>query len=117
MRNPIDPKTGLPIPSRTDQEPRGERQGRVAGPEDIRQVTAETLRDPGLHATPEDVGAGVARAVEDLGAKAAGIALAFDEKRRQAEDDTAGIAGLAERFCRDLANILRSRHPAPATRC
>ncbi|MCH8214701.1 MAG: hypothetical protein IIC54_11620 [Proteobacteria bacterium] len=96
MRNPINPKTGLPIPSRTDQEPRSKRQGRVPGPEDIRQVAAETLRDPGLHATPEEFGAGVARAVEDLGMKAAGIALAFDEKRRQAEDDTAGIAGIAD---------------------
>ena len=53
MRYPIDPKTGLPIPSHTDQEPRRERQGRVLGPEDIRQVTAETLCDPGLHATPD----------------------------------------------------------------
>ena len=92
----IDPPSGLPIPRRTDRAPRNKRRGRVPRPEDIRQVTAETLRDPGLHATPEDFGAGIARAVEDLGMKAAGIALAFDEKRRQAEDDTAGIAGLAD---------------------
>ncbi|MCH7956552.1 MAG: hypothetical protein IIB63_03260 [Proteobacteria bacterium] len=92
----IDPPSGLPIPRRTDRAPRNKRRGRVPRPEDIRQVTAETLRDPGLHATPEDFGAGIARAVEDLGMKAAGITLAFDEKRRQAEDDTAGIAGLAD---------------------
>ena len=92
----IDPPSGLPIPRRTDRAPRNKRRGRVPRPEDIRQVTAETLRDPGLHATPEEFGAGVARAVEDLGMKAAGIALAFDEKRRQAEDDTAGIAGIAD---------------------
>ena len=95
MRNPINPKTGLPIPSRTDQEPRSKRQGRVPGPEDIRQVAAETLRDPGLHATPEEFGAGVARAVEDLGMKAAGNARAFGEQRRPAEDGTPGIAGSA----------------------
>ncbi len=92
----IDPPSGLPVPRRTDRAPGSKRQGRVPGPEDIRQVAAQTLRDPGLHATPEDFGAGVARAVEDLGMKAAGIALAFDEKRRQAEDDTAGIAGIAD---------------------
>ncbi len=92
----IDGPSGLPVPRRTDKAPRNRQRGRVPGPEDIRQVSAETLRDPGLHATPEDFGAGVARAVEDLGAKAAGIALAFDEKRRQAEDDTAGIAGIAD---------------------
>ncbi len=40
MRNPIDPKTGLPIPSRTDQQPRRRRQGRVPGPGDVAQIDA-----------------------------------------------------------------------------
>ena len=31
----IDPKTGLPIPSRTDRAPRNKRQGRVPGPGDV----------------------------------------------------------------------------------
>ena len=48
----IDGPSGLPVPRRTDKAPRSKRQGRVPGPEDIRQVAAQTLRDPGLHATP-----------------------------------------------------------------
>ncbi len=96
MRDPIDPKTGLPIPSRTDQQPRRRRRGRVPGPGDIAKVDAEVLRDPGLHATPEDFGAGVGDALADFAAGAGRVASDFAEMRREAEDDTAAAAGLSE---------------------
>ena len=54
----IDPKTGLPFPRRTDKAPRNRQRGRVPGPADVDQIDAQVLRDPGVHATPEDFGAG-----------------------------------------------------------
>ena len=59
----IDPRSGLPVPRRTDKAPRSKRQGRVPGPADVKQIDAQVLRDPGVHATPADFGAGIGKAV------------------------------------------------------
>ncbi|MFQ5620096.1 MAG: hypothetical protein ACE5FR_14120, partial [Rhodospirillales bacterium] len=59
-----DPPSGLPVPRRTDRTPRNKRQGRVQGPGDVAQIDAQVLRDPGLHATPADFGAGIGNAIE-----------------------------------------------------
>ena len=81
----IDPKTGLPVPRRTDRAPRSKRQGRVPGPGDVAQVDAQVLRDPGLHAMPEDFGAGIGQAVEQFGKAAFRVASDFAEMRRAAK--------------------------------
>ena len=60
------------------------------------QIDAQVLRDPGVHATPADFGAGIGKAIERFGAAASRVASDFAEMRRAAEDDTAGIAGLAD---------------------
>ncbi|TDI60199.1 MAG: hypothetical protein E2O94_02000, partial [Alphaproteobacteria bacterium] len=59
-------------------------------------MNVQVLRDPGLHATPEDFGAGVGEAVADFSLAAAGVVKAFEDKRREAEDDTAGAVGLSD---------------------
>jgi hypothetical protein len=92
----IDPKTGLPFPVRSDRAPRNKRQGRVPGPADVAQIDAQVLRDPGVHATPDDFGAGIGKAIEQFGAAAGRVASDFAEMRREAEDDTAAAAGLSE---------------------
>ncbi|MEE8222954.1 MAG: hypothetical protein V3S59_01520, partial [Alphaproteobacteria bacterium] len=92
----IDAPTGLPVPTRTDRGPGRKRQGRVPGPGDVDQVDAAVLRDPGLHATPADFGAGVGRGLADFGAAAGRVAADFATMRREAEDDTAATAGLSE---------------------
>ena len=68
----------------------------MPGPGAIDQVNVQVLRDPGLHATPEDFGAGVGEAVADFSLAAAGVVKAFEDKRREAEDDTAGAVGLSD---------------------
>ncbi|MCH8927019.1 MAG: hypothetical protein IH924_12940, partial [Proteobacteria bacterium] len=92
----IDPPSGLPVPRRTDRAPRSKRQGRVPGPADVAQIDAQVLRDPGVHATPADFGAGIGKAIERFGAAASRVASDFAEMRREAEDDTAAMAGLSE---------------------
>ena len=92
----IDPKTGLPFPRRTDKAPRSKRQGRVPGPADVAKIDAQVLRDPGVHATPADFGAGIGAAVADFGRAASRVASDFATMRREAEDDTANAAGLSE---------------------
>ncbi len=73
----IDPPSGLPVPRRTDRAPRSERQGRVPGPGDVAQIDAQVLRDPGLHATPADFGAGIGKAIEQFGAAPSRVASDF----------------------------------------
>ena len=92
----IDHPSGLPVPRRTDKAPRSKRQGRVPGPGDVAQIDAQVLRDPGVHATPADFGAGIGRSVEAFGAAAFRVASDFAEMRRDAEDATAGAAALGE---------------------
>ena len=92
----IDGPSDLPVPRRTDKAPRNKRQGRVPGPGDVAQIDAQVLRDPGLHATPADFGAGIGMAIEQFGAAASRVASDFAEMRREAEDDTAAMAGLSE---------------------
>ena len=92
----IDGPSGLPVPRRTDRAPRSKRQGRVPGPADVAKIDAQVLRDPGVHGTPVDFGAGIGVAVADFGKAASRVASDFAEMRREAEDDTAGIAGLAD---------------------
>ncbi|MFQ5765968.1 MAG: hypothetical protein ACE5GT_13690, partial [Rhodospirillales bacterium] len=110
----IDKRSGIPVVSRTDQEPRRKRQGRVPGPGDVAKVDAEVLRDPGLHATPEDFGAGIGAAVADFGAAAGRVASDFATIRREAEDDTAAAAGLSEARVR-FTRVARSVNPQATT--
>ena len=64
----IDPRTGLPVPRRTDRAPRGGRKAiRIPGPGDIEQVPAGVARDPGLDLDPKAFGSGVGEAVADFG--------------------------------------------------
>ena len=95
----IDPRTGLPYPVRTDRAPRSRRQGRVPGPADVAKIDAQVLRDPGVHATPDDFGAGVGAALADFADAAGRVASDFATMRREAEDDTAAEIGRAS--CRE----------------
>ncbi len=110
----IDPPSGLPVPRRTDRAPRDNRQGRVPGPAGVAQIDAQVLRDPGLHATPEDFGAGIGKAVEQFGAAASRVASDFAEMRREAEDDTAAMAGLSEARVR-FTRLAESMKPQATT--
>ncbi len=59
----IDPRTGLPVPRRTDRAPRrGRKAIRIPGPGDIDQVPAGVARDPGLDVEPTAFGSGVGEA-------------------------------------------------------
>ncbi len=91
----IDARSGLPVPSRTDRAPRNRQRGRVPGPADVEQIDAQVLRDPGVHATPDDFGAGIGRSVEAFGKSAFRIVSDFEEMREAAEDETASAAALA----------------------
>ena len=110
----IDPRTGLPFPLRTDRAPPNKRQGRVPGPADVAQIDAQVLRDPGVHATPEDFGAGIGKAVERFGKAASRVASDFAEMRREAEDDTAAVAGLSEARVR-FTRVAESMQPQATT--
>ncbi len=106
----IDPPSGLPVPRRTDKAPRSKRRGRVPGPADVARIDAQVLRDPGVHATPADFGAGIGKAVERFGAAASRVASDFAEMRREAEDDTAAVAGLADARVR-FTRVAESMQP------
>ena len=110
----IDPRTGLPYPVRTDRAPRSRRQGRVPGPADVAKIDAQVLRDPGVHATPADFGAGIGKAIEQFGAAASRVAADFATMRREAEDDTAAAAGLSEARVR-FTRIARSMETQATT--
>ncbi len=110
----IDGRSGLPVPRRTDRVPRNRQRGRVPGPADVAQIDAQVLRDPGVHATPADFGAGIGKAVERFGAAAGRVASDFAEMRREAEDDTAATAGLSEARAR-FTRVARSVNPQATT--
>ena len=110
----IDPPSGLPVPRRTDKAPRSKRRGRVPGPADVDQIDAQVLRDPGVHATPADFGAGIGAAVADFGKAASRVASDFAEMRRAAEDDTAAAAALSEARARFI-KVARSVNPQATT--
>ena len=84
------------------------------GPADVDQIDAQVLRDPGVHATPADFGAGIGAAVADFGKAASRVASDFAEMRRAAEDDTAAAAALSEARARFI-KVARSVNPQATT--
>ena len=72
------------------------------------------LRDPGVHVTPEDFGAGIGKAIEQFATAAGRVASDFATMRREAEDDTAAMTGLSEARVR-FTRVARSMEPQATT--
>ena len=99
----IDPRTGLPVPRRTDRAPRrGRKPIRIPGPGDIDRVPAGVARDPGLDVDAKAFGSGVGEAVADFGQAVGRLASPVERMNRRNDEAFAAaqLTALHERQTR-----------------